>query len=147
MELFQLVLITVCLGFLMPIQSGINGQLGMILKQPMLATTISMGGGFFASLLIYCFSSNQLPTFEALRKIPWYLYTGGLYGVIFITAILVMVPKYGIAKLGAGIVVGQLLFALLLDHFAWLGMPEHPLSFTRLLGALFLFMGLFLIHR
>ncbi|MCA9395885.1 MAG: DMT family transporter [Candidatus Omnitrophica bacterium] len=147
MGILHLIIFTICLGFLMPIQSGINGQLGLVIKQPMLATTISMGGGFIASVLIYILMGNQLPPPDVFRKIPWYLYTGGLCGVIFVTSILILVPKYGIAKLGAGVIVGQLLFALLLDHFGWMGMPTYSLSYTRLFGVLFLFAGLFLIHR
>ena len=57
-------------------------------------------------------------------------------------------PRLGAAALLALVVLGQLATSLLVDHFGWLGFPQHPLTPLRLLGALLLFGGMLLIvHR
>jgi transporter family-2 protein len=57
-------------------------------------------------------------------------------------------PRLGAAALLALIVLGQLVTALLVDHFGWLGFPQQPMTALRLLGALLLFGGMLLIvHR
>jgi transporter family-2 protein len=43
-------------------------------------------------------------------------------------------------------VVGQLLAGVLIDHYGWFGMPVQPVTFGRLLGALFLVAGVVLIR-
>lgn len=37
--------------------------------------------------------------------------------------------------------------SLLLDHFGWVGFPEHPVSALRLLGAALVILGVALIQR
>jgi len=56
-------------------------------------------------------------------------------------------PRLGAATLLALVVLGQLATALMVDHFGWLGFPQHPLSFVRLAGAALLFGGVVLITR
>ena len=44
-----------------------------------------------------------------------------------------------------GLVV--LAMALVVDHFGWLGMPEHPITLTRLAGVALLGFGAWLVAR
>jgi transporter family-2 protein len=46
------------------------------------------------------------------------------------------------------VILAQLTTSLLVDHFGWLGFPQHPLTLTRLFGVALLFAGAMLIvHR
>lgn len=57
-------------------------------------------------------------------------------------------PRIGPALMIACSVLGQLVAALLLDQFGWLGVPRVPINPWRLLGAAFLFVGVLLMqHR
>ena len=52
------------------------------------------------------------------------------------------IPRYlGLALLG------QLTTALVFDHFGWMGLPEHPITLTRLAGVALLGAGVWLITR
>ena len=42
---------------------------------------------------------------------------------------------------------GQLAMALVVDHFGWMGLPEHPITVTRLAGVALLGAGVWLITR
>ena len=37
--------------------------------------------------------------------------------------------------------------ALVVDHFGWLGLPEHPITLTRLAGVALLGVGVWLVSR
>ncbi|MEH1100754.1 DMT family transporter [Micromonospora sp. CPCC 205561] len=63
----------------------------------------------------------------------WYLYTGGLLGVVIVAALLVGVPSVGVLRTGLALVAGQLGGALLLDAL----LPGGPgLRLPVLAGAL-----------
>ncbi|RLK22199.1 transporter family-2 protein [Micromonospora sp. M71_S20] len=63
----------------------------------------------------------------------WYLYTGGLLGVVIVAALLVGVPAVGVLRTGLALVAGQLGGALLLDAL----LPGGPgLRLPVLAGAL-----------
>jgi transporter family-2 protein len=49
--------------------------------------------------------------------------------------------------LAISIVCGQVLASLVLDQNGWLGYPKIEITFNRILGALFLVIGLFLVVK
>ena len=61
-------------------------------------------------------------------------------------AALLAAPKLGVATTAALIIAGQLAAALTIDQFGWLGMPEQPITGTRMIGALCLLAGVTLIR-
>jgi len=78
---------------------------------------------------------------------PWYLWIGGLLGVIYLTATIILAPLLGAATMIGLIIAGQMLASITLDHFGLVGFPVHPLSFWRVFGAIFLIIGVVLIQR
>ena len=47
----------------------------------------------------------------------------------------------------ACIILGQLTASVVVDHFGWVGFPQHSVSLQRLAGLGLLAIGLVLIHR
>ncbi|MBK3736402.1 EamA-like transporter family protein [Azospirillum brasilense] len=76
----------------------------------------------------------------------WVTWTGGLFGALFIGTAILMVPRLGAATVLALIVVGQMLGSLVFDHVGLLGLPQQPISPTRLAGAASLILGVVLIR-
>lgn len=68
---------------------------------------------------------------------------GAVYGL---TAIL-LASQMGAATLTALVVTGQLVCAVTLDHFGWLGFDVHPASLWRLAGCVLMVLGLVLIAK
>lgn len=56
-------------------------------------------------------------------------------------------PRLGAAASLCLVVLGQLLAALLVDHFGWLGFPQHSISLVRVAGVALLLAGVVLITR
>ena len=77
---------------------------------------------------------------------PWWGWVGGAIGALFITVSIVLTPRLGTAVTLATMTVGQLLAALVLDHYGWLGAPVIRLSLPRVLGAACLLAGIALMR-
>jgi transporter family-2 protein len=45
------------------------------------------------------------------------------------------------------IVTGQMLASVALDHFGWVGFPQHSATLPRLVGAVFVVVGVALIRK
>jgi bacterial/archaeal transporter family-2 protein len=51
------------------------------------------------------------------------------------------------AARSALLVTGQMIAALAVDHFGWVGVQEWPIDLPRILGVALLICGVFLIRR
>jgi transporter family-2 protein len=75
------------------------------------------------------------------------MWLGGPLGTLFVLTGIVVTPKIGAASMIVLVITGQLCMALLLDHFALLGLPGREVSLLRLLGAGLLMLGALLITK
>ena len=139
------ILLAVLAGISVPTQAGINAQLSIWTKSPVLASTISFAVGTL-TLVIYALSTRiPLPLLASASNHPWWIWVGGMLGAFFVTATIILVSKLGATTMVALILAGQLVASLLLDHFGWLGYPLHPISLGRVAGVLLLCGGVWLI--
>lgn len=134
-------------GTLLPTQAGINAQLAKHLGHPLLAALVSFVVGTIALLICTFVLHTPLPTFSRVMQAPLYLWIGGLLGVIYLTATIILSPLLGAATMIGLIIAGQMLASIALDHFGLVGFPVHPLSLWRAVGAILLISGVALIQR
>jgi transporter family-2 protein len=134
-------------GGLLPIQGVINARLGQLLHHPLQAslTSFTVGAGFLAGCL--WLTGVGFPTAGLVKEVPWYLLCGGLMGAVFVTTVLVLVPRIGVANVLIAAMAGQLFISMLVDHFGWLGVPVHSLGISRILGGIFLLLGVVLVRH
>lgn len=143
-----LIVFAIVAGTLLPIQAGINTQLARNLGHPLLAASISFIIGSIV-LLLYTNVFHILWSSALTRatQTPWYLWIGGLLGAIYLTTTIVLAPLLGAATMIGLIIAGQMLAAIVLDHFGLVDFPVHPISLGRAIGAIFLIVGVTLIQR
>ncbi|SFH71804.1 DMT family transporter [Planctomicrobium piriforme] len=128
-----------------PIQAIVNARLGTLLANPLLAALISFVTGTLALGIICLIANGGIPKYPSGVHIPAFLYIGGLLGAVFVTVVLVLVPKIGPANVIAATIVGQLVMGLVLDHYGVLGTPQNPVNLVRLSGAALLIVGAWLV--
>ena len=132
-------------GISVPTQAGINAQLGLWTRSPVLAATISFAVGTLA-LVIYSLTTRiPLPALAGLSAHPWWIWSGGVLGAFFVTATIILVPKLGATTMVTTVLAGQMFASLLLDHFGLLGYPLHPVSLGRIAGVVLVCLGVWLI--
>ena len=89
---------------------------------------------------------DPVPSAAVAARVPWWAWSGGLFGAVFIALAILLIPKIGAATFVALLVTGQMLAALTLDHFGLLGVPVQPATLVRMAGAGFLILGVVLIR-
>lgn len=132
-------------GLSVPTQAGINSQLGLWTKSPVIAATISFAVGTLTLVIYSIVTRIPLPAVASVSAHPWWVWTGGALGAFFVTATIILVPKLGATTMVAAILAGQMLASLALDHFGWLGYPLHPVSLGRIAGVVLVCAGVWLI--
>lgn len=141
-----LLLLAVIAGAVVPFQSAINANLGRGLGHPLWATLASLLVSILVLLPVILALRLPLPSLGFITKAPLWMWTGGAFGVCFISLALVLLPKLGASGFIALAMAGQILASLLLDHFGLFGLVERQLTAPRLLGVLMLIGGVVLIQ-
>ncbi|MCS7078447.1 MAG: DMT family transporter [Chloracidobacterium sp.] len=136
-------------GMMLPVQAAVNAKLRTFVVNPIYSALISFAVG--TSLLVMLASTmawaGQAGDLRAAAAAPWWTWVGGALGAVFVTMAILAVPKIGAAGYSAAIITGQLIGALVLDHYGWLGVPQQALTWSRLLGAALLLVAVWLIQR
>ncbi|KAF9187088.1 hypothetical protein BGZ51_001537 [Haplosporangium sp. Z 767] len=66
-----------------------------------------------------------------LGKAPWWTWTGGPIGAVFVIITILAIPKLGAGTATAIIVCAQLVFSCIIDHFQIFGIPFRPYTIWR----------------
>ncbi|WP_374308568.1 DMT family transporter [Methylocella sp.] len=140
-------LLAVAAGAGVVLQQALNANLRSALNSAAWAGFASFAVGFVCMALLALASRDPLPAAGVAARIPWWAWTGGLFGAIFIGLAIVLVPLLGAATFIALLVAGQMLASVAFDHFGWLGLAQRPIDLPRLAGVAFLIGGVILIRR
>lgn len=138
---FLTIFFAVAVGIATAYQSGINAKVAQFTPTRLHGGLVNFLGGFLVMLIVVAASRSELPNSSKLAQAPWWAWTGGLLGAFFVTMALFLVPKIGAANLAAGIIAGQLLGSLVIDHFGHMGLPQHPLTLGRITGVVLIASG------
>ncbi|OPH19739.1 membrane protein [Azospirillum brasilense] len=139
-------LLVVGAGVSVALQQVLNANLRADLGSPWWAGFVSYVVGMLAMLAVALLAPGPRLA-EAVSGVgSWVTWIGGLFGALFIGTAILMVPRLGAATVLALIVVGQMLGSLAFDHIGLLGLPQQPISPTRLAGAASLILGVVLIR-
>lgn len=141
-----LVAIAFLIGMVLPLQAGINAQLRTGLGHPMLAALASFAVGTVGLAIAALITRARLSD-APVASIPWWHWSGGLLGAVYIFAAVILAPRLGAATLIAAIVAGQMVASLVLDTQGWAGFSQQPLTPARLVGGVLVILGVLLINR
>lgn len=137
--------LAVLIGMLLPLQALINASLARQTTGPLFASLASFTVGMMA-LLGWWLASRPALEYAALARVPWWAWTGGLIGAVFVAASTLLIPRMGAAALVCLVVFGQVAGSLLLDHFGVLH-ARQPIDSLRVIGALLVAGGALLVVR
>jgi transporter family-2 protein len=146
-SIYLLLPLSILVGFSLASQAGINAQLRLALSSPIQAAFISFFIGTVILGLIVFIQGEPWFKPNALPSIPWWAWLGGLLGAFNIAMSIYLAPKLGALVLAISIVCGQVIASLALDQQGWFGYPKIEITVNRVIGALLLIAGLFLVVK
>lgn len=147
MHYFLLYVLALGAGASVATQQVLNGSLRTALASPAWAGLISYAGGLLTMIVAVIALREQVPSWKTVVEVPWYAWSGGVFGAVFILLAILLLPSLGAATLFALVIAGQVLAAITLDHFGALGLAPHPIGAARLAGAALLIAGVILIRE
>jgi len=145
--IYFLLPLSVLVGFSLASQAGVNSQLRIALSNPIQAAFISFLIGTIVLGIIALVQGDTWFKPNSLTLMPWWAWLGGFLGAFNIAVSVFLAPKLGAMVLAISIVVGQIMASLVLDQNGWLGYPKIEITVNRVIGALFVVIGLFLVVK
>lgn len=136
-------------ALLIPAQAAMNAKLRVFVYNPLYSAVVNHLVGFLVSfaVVILTFRLGQPSHARGVFEAPWWALCGGVIGACFIVIATLSVPRIGSASFSVVVIGGQLVGALLLDQFGWLGMTQRAMTTPRLVGVLLIFISIWLMQR
>jgi transporter family-2 protein len=147
MQLFFYLLMAIIAGILIPVQAGLNAQVGVAVKNPVYGALISFVIGTIG-LVAYCLLTRvDFATLKFTSSLPWYYFTGGLMGAFFVLTLIVVPAHLGIALTLGITIAAQLAVGLLMDHYGLLGFEQTDITLQKMGGVALIILGVVLLRN
>ncbi|NNU17128.1 DMT family transporter [Parvularcula sp. ZS-1/3] len=140
-------IIGLIVGCALAAQGAMNAKLADQIGGALPAATWSFSVGLLTLLLIYGVLNKPIPSISDFQSAPWWALLGGLAGASVVTGAAFFVPKIGVTTWLGAIIAGQLVAAILIDHFGALGTEVRQINLTRIGGAVLLGLGVWLVQK
>src|SRR5215203_5154264 len=141
------VLLAIAAGVSIVVQQVLNANLRAALNSAAWSGFMSYFVGVVCMALLAAALRDPIPSASVAVRIPWWAWSGGLFGAIFIGLAIFLVPQLGAATFIALLVAGQMLASVTFDHFGWMGLAQRSVDLPRLIGVALLITGVVLIRR
>jgi transporter family-2 protein len=145
-------LLGILAGASLATQAAVNAELGKTLSSPSAAAFVSYLGGTIVMGLVLAIgggtglTSVPLGT-SVLGRVPWWAWTGGFLGSVYVMISISLVPRLGSATVLSLFVLGQMVASVTFDNFALLGLQQRPADLGRMIGAGLVVLGVLLMRR
>ena len=132
-------------GIGIPIFAAANGALGRGLDHPVGALVISFAVGLAIALAMLAFS-EPLPLSRLSDIAPPYFF-GVMFLVCYVLAVTYFAPRIGLGNAVFFVLLGQLVAAAVIDHFALLNATQFAMTPRRAFGIAVMAFGVWLAKR
>ncbi|MEO8612875.1 MAG: DMT family transporter [Chloroflexota bacterium] len=130
----------VAVGLQGPMSGTISARLGPVAS----SFIIHLGGVIASGVVLILIGGEKISAWGELPK-PFLF--AGIFGLILYLTFSYTLPRVGATTAATLLILAQLIVAILIDHMGWLGVPQHPVNVSRVLGILLLLGGAFLASR
>lgn len=139
---FKIIAMIVALvsGISMAVQGALNTVLGKFIGVLETTFIVHIVGTLVVALGLFAFKFGT-GSFGNIPRAPWYAFIGGIFGVIIVYSVVFSISRLGVAIATTIIITGQIVTAVLIDHFGLFGLDKICFSWTKGLGIIFLSLG------
>jgi bacterial/archaeal transporter family-2 protein len=128
-------------GAFIALQASANGKFRHNLGNPWWPAFLSICGTIITAILLMAIFRPEVPSAEAFKSTQWWNWIGGPLGAMIVLSGAALSRELGAGAFIALVVGGQMICAVLLDHFALMGLPEVRITWGRALGVVLLIAG------
>lgn len=147
LELMISAALAMAAGVALVTQQVLNANLRTALNSAAWSGFVSYAVGLLCMAALIAAMREPLPSAASAARLPWWAWSGGALGALFIGLAILLVPRLGAATFIALLIAGQMMTSVALDHFGVLGLSARPVDAGRLVGITLLIAGVVLIRR
>jgi transporter family-2 protein len=141
---FALALIT---GALIPVQAATNSSFSKSVGHPLITGLTVFAVGLIGMTLFMLVTKTAMPTQKQLLAAPVSGYLGGIIVATYVVMITLLTPKLGVATSIGLIVTGQIICAVVIDHFGLFNADMRSITISRTMGLLLMIAGVYFVMK
>ena len=142
----ELLLLSVGLGVVLTVHLAMNGFVGAALNNPRVGNALFWSIGAVTALIIGA-TGWQSGALSALSQVNPILLTAGAMGASLVFGIAYLIPRVGAGPFTYALLAGQIVSAMVLSHYGWLGSPKQPITPMGIAGIVVMVVGIVLTRR
>jgi transporter family-2 protein len=127
-------------GVLMAVQGSLNSVLSKVVGLWEATFIVHITGTVILFFVLFFFKIGR-GSLAVWSHAPWYAYLGGVVSVFIIYLVAASIPEVGVSNATTAIIVGQVLTAVIIDHFGGFGLERIPCGWNQLAGLVLLAIG------
>ncbi len=129
-------------GMLSATQTAINGHLGVLLGSSVKASFVSFVVGGIGLIILNLIVRDPIRIGGGPgRKDPWWIWTGGLLGVVYVLGTIYLAGILGVGMTVVAVLIGTSMGGVPIDHFGLLGAKKRPVRLMTIPGLVIMIAG------
>jgi len=141
-----LLLLSMFLGVVLTVHLAMNGMVGAALNNARVGNAVFWCIGALTAIIIGV-TGWQTGGLSGLGNVNPLLLTAGAMGASLVFGIAYLIPRVGAGPFTYALLAGQVVSAMVLSHYGWLGSPRQPITAMGLVGVIVLVIGIILTRR
>jgi transporter family-2 protein len=134
-------------GALIPVQAATNAAFSKSIGNALATGLMVFIVGLAGMTLFVLLSRTSFPARQQLTAAPLYSYLGGIIVAAYVVMITILVPRIGVGTAIGLIVTGQIICAVLIDHFGLFNVAVRAIDLTRFAGIILMIAGVYLVMK
>ena len=142
----ELLLLSVVLGVVLTVHLAMNGMVGAAINNARVGNALFWCVGA-AMAVILGLSGWDSGALSRLAQVNPLLLTAGAMGAWLVFGIAYLIPRVGAGPFTYALLAGQIVSAMVLSHYGWLGSPKQPITPMGIVGVVVMVIGIVLTRR
>ncbi|MDR0139593.1 DMT family transporter [Metabacillus idriensis] len=139
-----LVILPILAGIGLSIQSAINGTFGKKAGTIESAFLTFFTGAIFLTIVVNFFGKGNI---LAVTEVPKWQLLCAIFGVIYLSLMVLAVPKIGVTAAVVSVIIGQLTASMAIDHFGWFESQVIAFDLKRFTGIVLMAAALYFVFK
>jgi len=141
-----LLFLSMFLGVVLTVHLAMNGGVGAALNNPRVGNALFWCIGAVMAVIIGA-TGWEAGALSGLHSVHPIMLTAGAMGATLVFGIAWLIPQVGAGPFTLALLGGQIVSAMVLSHFGWLGSPRQPVATANLIGVAVMIVGIVLTTR
>ena len=144
---FLFIILSAISGALIPVQASTTAAFSKVTGNAISTALVVFITGLIVVSTYALFTRTPVPSVEQLKSAPLYGYAGGFIVAFYVIIITIVTPKLGVGPAIGLIITGQIISAVIIEHYGLFGAAIREMDLKRIGGTLLMIAGIYLVMK